>query len=219
MNTPYNKNRGKGEDGPSGFVVNPIGDGSPITTAERDALAELDKGIDLAHSPWLQAVIDGEHGKHPSRPKIFHAFQTHLQELTVQPQRNFESERRAVLVAFSVLRWRETRPATEEVTLRDMWLFYRSHEAYVGPFNKLQPGVAAPHVTGAAWMSRFAIGWELGYEGDAAERWFVTNPLIAGLERLDLPVDSIYEVQEAPAEGFVEIGGVKAIAVRTLLPS
>ncbi len=219
MSTPANGDRRGGQDGAPDFVINPIGDGSPITVDEMSALAELEGGHNLAHSRWLQAVINTEHGGRPSRPQVFCALQTHLQEFAAFPRRDFEAERKAVLVAFAVLRSRETRPATGEVTLRDMWLLYRSHEAYVGLFNKLQLGVAAPHVTGVAWMSRFAIGWELGYEGDAAERWFVTNPLVAGLERLDLPIDSIYDVREAAMEGFVEIGGVKVGHVHSLLPS
>lgn len=212
-------NQGEGTDkNPEGFIINPIGDGRPLTPDETADLAELRGGLGLIRSGWLQKVIDAEYGEHPAGSKVFGALQAHMQDLTANPARDFSAERRAILVAYDVLRLRTTRVATGEVSVGRMWLWLRSDEAYVGPFNQLEPGIPAQHVTGAAGRSQFAIGWELGYTGSDAERWFVTHPLITGLERLDFPLDRTTYVQEAPAEGFVEISSVRVRSVDSLIP-
>ncbi|MHB1865209.1 MAG: hypothetical protein ACYCPS_03550 [Candidatus Saccharimonadales bacterium] len=196
-------------------VITPIADGSPVYPTEEADLAELRRGLSLKRTPWLQAVIDAE-GNRPPRAAVFKALQAHIQELVSRSERDLQSERRAIVVAYDVLRRRITQVSTGEVRVMRMWLWLRAHEAYAAPNSKLQPGVPVPHITGAAWESCFATGWELGYEADNAERWFVTQPLIAGVERLDFPLDSIHEVREAPAAGFVEISGIQVGNIRSL---
>ncbi len=190
-------------------ILVPIVDGRPVGPDETADLAELDSGNRLTRSTWLQDVRDVARGGKPTNSAIFRATQARIANLSEAETRNFGEERRSIILAYNALRIVPFEPAITQVWDRQIWLQYRSDEAYVAPYNRLEPGKLAPHITAVANSSKFATGWELGYEGTNAERWFVTHTLITPMERLDLPLNSIHQVGKVPIGRMVEIDGVE----------
>jgi len=194
------------------LIFTPFIDGKPVYDEELADLAEVERlrrlgqlgeSGRLTRSEWLQAAYDSRRPGDLDHHIVFNALQGRMLELMKQSIRDTQIERRTALVAYDVLRHRQARGISLEAT-RQMWLWVRSDEAYVGKRFEYGPGERVPEVTGAASYCRFATGWELGYEDKAAERWFVTFPAAYGVQRLDFPLDAITAAEEGPAVGFVE---------------